>query len=127
MKEIGAVIKKEQGKAVIEVLPKKECSKCCSCGAFRKRHFILDGKSAEILKQGDAVEIEIAQSAMMKVYFFLYGLPLIVFVGMIFGVYMFTSSPVISFSSALFAVIAAYLIIGRFNRGTFCLTLVSKV
>ena len=118
MKEKGKVIRIGEGVAVVETMPVEACTKCCSCGAGKPRKVTLSGEKAAGLRVGDAVEIEIADSSMMRVYLLMYALPLIIFVASVFLMYLFTASPLASFLMGLTATALTYFVIGRLiNKG----------
>lgn len=117
MKEQGIVIKINRGTAVIEITPHEKCSKCCSCGAGRKRNVTLPAGKLEHLMTGDKVEIEIDSSKMLKIYTYLYGMPLAVFISIILAVHSITGSPIISFGAALIGTVASFFVINAFLKG----------
>jgi len=117
MKEKGIVIKKEGNKALIQTVPGKECKDCRSCGASGPRQFTIYGENALKLQEGDKVEIEIDSSSMMKVFCFLYGIPLVAFVASIVAYYHLTQNPVTSFIAAISATVVSYILIVRYLRG----------
>ncbi len=119
MKEEGKVIKISKGIATIEITPRKECTKCCSCNAARFRHITISGEKAKALSMGDHVEIEISTASMMKIYILLYGVPLLAFVVGVFSLYAFFKSPIISFIGAFISTLLAYLMVGFYIRRNF--------
>ncbi len=117
MKESGKVININDINVTIEVEPQEACTKCCSCNASKKREVtIKKTNETKELKIGDNVEVEINTASMLKVYFLIYGCPLVVFVSSLLVVYSFIASPIISFVAAIGATIATYLLIGRYMR-----------
>ena len=45
MREEGIVIKIEGAAAIVEISPKKACTKCCSCGASKPRQIVITGET----------------------------------------------------------------------------------
>ena len=119
MKEEGIVIKIEKDTAVIEIPPRKECSKCCSCGASRPRRITVSDGKAEDLKAGDRVGIDIDTSSMMHVYILLYGFPLAAFVGGVFLLHTVFGSPIVSFMGGIAVTGGAYMLVGVYIRRNF--------
>jgi positive regulator of sigma E activity len=116
MKEEGVVIRIKDGTAVIEVSPREECSKCCSCGASGSRQVIAGGDTAEKLRVGDRVEVNINTSAMMRIYILLYAMPLAAFAGTVLIAYALSGEPLVSFIAALSATLIVYILVGRYIR-----------
>jgi len=117
MKEEGIVKERRQGDVVIEILPKKECTKCCSCSASKAQTMTVSGEKATGLQVGDHVEIEIDPSVMMKAYVMLYALPLIAFIAAVCIVYFVSGSPPASLIAALAATAGTYFLTGRHMKG----------
>ncbi len=117
MREEGIVKELRQGSATIEVLPKKECTKCCSCSASKTQTMTVSGEKTQGLQVGDHVGIEVDQSVMMKAYGMLYALPLIAFIAAVCTVYFVSGSPLASLTAALAATAGTYFLIGRQMKG----------
>ena len=119
MKEEGKVIEISKGNVVIEIIPKEECTKCCSCNAAYPRRVTVSEEKTGGLSIGGHVEIEIDSSSMMKLYILLYAVPLLAFVATIFGLYIILKSPIISFIAALVATLLVYMLVGFYIRRNF--------
>jgi len=113
MKERGVVREIKGKEAIIEVMPGEECTKCCSCGSSRPRRITVAPEEINGAVTGDEVEVEIMTGSMMKVYFLVYGLPLMVFVVSILAAHKLSGSPAVSFLSAIVATTGAYLLVGK--------------
>ena len=116
MKSQGTVIKIEKAMAIIEMLPEEVCTKCCSCGASKKRYSAITGDKAKDLKIGDSVEIEVDASIMMKAYLMLYGLPLVTFTASVLIVHGITRQPGASFLAAIVNTAIVYLLVGKYLK-----------
>jgi positive regulator of sigma E activity len=116
MKEKGTVISVKGGEAVIEVMPAEACTKCCSCSASRQRRVKVGREKAPGVSPGDDVTIEIDTSSMMKIYLVIYAVPLLVFTGVLFGVYAASESSIYSFVSALVGTVITYYLISRYIK-----------
>ena len=129
MREEGVVICIGEETSVIETLPAKECKGCASCGASRPRRIKVDSRSLEGVKAGDHVTIDVPAFSMMKLYMLLYGLPLVVFAGVVLFLYYFSKNPLISFLVAAAATGLVYLITGKYlrNRTEFMPTVCARL
>ena len=116
MKENGKVIKIENGMATVEITPEKECVKCRSCGMGRPRRMVVDAGMLRGAQEGDHVVVDVAALTMMKVYFLLYGAPLVVFTSLILIVYLISRDPLISFSAACLGTILSYIAVGKYIK-----------
>jgi positive regulator of sigma E activity len=116
MKEEGIVIKIGKDTATIEIPPRKECTKCCSCGASGPRRTVVSGDKAKGLRVGDRVEIDIETGSMMRVYILLYALPLAAFVMAALILHAVFRSPAASFAGAIISTIITYMLVGFYIR-----------
>ena len=117
MKEHGTIIKIKKDTVIVEIRPHEKCTKCCSCGAGRKRTVTVATDNVTHFNVGDNVEIEVDSSKMLKVYIYLYGIPLVVFVGIILAVHFVTESPIISFLVSLVGTGISLFVISAFLKG----------
>ena len=117
MKEQGVVIEIKNDTVIVEITPHEKCTKCCSCGAGRKRTVSAGRHMSAHLDVGDKVEIEVDSSKMLKIYTYLCGIPLVVFVGVILAAYAVCGSPIISFLASLAGTAIAFFVISVFLKG----------
>lgn len=119
MKEKGKVVSIEEGDAVVALDSREACSKCCACDPTKRgSNITVRSPQAEGLSVGDTVEVEITCTSMMKIYTILYGVPLLVFVGIMLVIYGLSKSPVASFAGAIISTILTYLLIGYYIKRT---------
>jgi positive regulator of sigma E activity len=118
VKEKGIVLEVKDNIVAVEVKPHEECHKCGICGAGRPRKITVTGEGAQGLASGDKVDLEIEPAVMLKIYSLLYGIPLIVFVGMSLFLYAALHSPLISFAGALAATSLTYIATGFYTRNS---------
>ena len=116
MKEHGKVVEAGSDTVVVEVKPHEECHKCGVCGAGRPRRISVSGETARGFSVGDEVEVEIESSEMLKLYSFLYGIPLVAFAGTVLVLYAVTKSPVLSFIGALAVTALAFAVAGIYVK-----------
>lgn len=116
MKEQGYIIKIENTTATVEVRPHEACSKCCSCGAGKKRQVIVTSPNVQDMTIGQEVEVEVDDKVMLKVWLLLYGLPLVAFLAGLLVTNVFTKEPIIAFLAGLACTILTFLAVGRFLR-----------
>lgn len=116
MKETGKVISVNGGQALIEVIPAEACTKCCSCSASRPRRVKVGREKVPRVAPGDLVTIEIDTSSMMRIYLVIYAVPLLVFTGVLFGVYAVSASSILSFVLALTGTAITYYLVSRYIK-----------
>ncbi len=117
MKDRGKIIKIDKKNITVEVAPRQECHKCGACHGSKKQQMIIPLMSEyQSMEPGDAVDLIIDDSIMLKISLLMYGAPLFVFITAILTAYYLTKHPLISFSAAFIATIFSYLFLGRYSR-----------
>ncbi|MBD3296296.1 MAG: hypothetical protein GF392_02895 [Candidatus Omnitrophica bacterium] len=116
MKECARIVKIGEKEAVLRTEPGTECIKCCSCSASTARKIVLPGVSVEGFAEGDRVFLSVEGGSMMNLYLLLYGVPLVVFSGMLIGVGLLGGSPLLSFFLSLIATTGVYTGVGYVLR-----------
>jgi positive regulator of sigma E activity len=116
VKEKAVIVQVTGEDALVKTVPDEKCSGCCSCSASRSRVFTVPVNAADLVREGDIVEITVDTSAMIRTYVFIYAIPLAVFLAVLIGAYALTASPLWSSLAACAGLLAAYAAIGSFVR-----------
>lgn len=114
--EEGIVVKAENGEIDIELIRSDECSHCSAkliCKPKDGNSNLLRIRDSAQVKTGDKVRIAVKGSALFKASLFLYGLPLILLIAVIFvGMSIFDKSSMmelLSFALSLVVLAVYYL------------------
>jgi sigma-E factor negative regulatory protein RseC len=131
MKEVGIVQKMQGNRAHVSIQRHAACGDCGACHVGRDKMTMnaiaYNGVGAEV---GDAVEVEMQFTNVMKASMIAYGIPLVVFIlGSVFGFYVLNpmlgagDNPMPAFLSGLVLTILSYFTIrvlekkGAFSKG----------
>ena len=121
--EEGTVISSSDGYAQISLTKNDQCSECSAriiCKAKDDENRILKVNDPYGTQPGDVVKIEIQGSAVMKISFILYGLPLlllltpVLFVNVLFK--NIANPELLSFACGIFLVGIYYLVLFMFRN-----------
>ncbi|MBD3379037.1 MAG: hypothetical protein GF408_01075 [Candidatus Omnitrophica bacterium] len=114
MKETGYIVEIKDNELIIEIRPHEACSKCCSCGAGKKRQMTVSSSGISDPAIGDKVGVEIDDSVMLRVYGLVYGIPLVIFtMGIVLSYLFLTRSPGVSFLVGLILMGASFFLTTR--------------
>lgn len=120
MREIGQVIKIENGYAKVQIKRTEACAKCGACDMGKSKSIEFLAKNSISAKVGDKVEIETQTANVLKASFIMYGVPLIFFlIGTLLGYYianilgMFQWSNLIGFITGVVLTLISYLLIKK--------------
>lgn len=113
------VLDKKKDRFLVEVIPDPKCGGCKACARSQGgKVFLVKGEKE--YEKGAFVELAIEDSKLLAASFLAYGVPLIVFFGSLFALYMLLSNSTlapfaepISFFGALSVLALTYLIIHR--------------
>jgi positive regulator of sigma E activity len=112
MKEHARIVRIGGKEAVLRTEPAAECTKCCSCSAAKQRRIVIPSVSVEGFAEGDRVVLSVEGGSMMNLYLLLYGLPLLVFSGVLIGLGLLGGSPLVIFAIGVIATAGAYTGVG---------------
>ena len=115
MKETGIVKEIKGSKLIIETVPGSECKGCGACDGGKSRQMIMEKGNFDY-NIGDPVTIQIDSSVMLKLYVYIYTLPLIAFILSIVIIYNMLQNPIISFLIAFPITFSTYFLVGRYLR-----------
>lgn len=115
----GTVVRIEGDSVFVKMEVKSACSECHAkglCSAADMAEKIVETTSADSVKPGDAVIVEMDESLGLKAVVFAFFIPFVILAGMIFGVYHFTGSEAAAALISLGALAPYYLILILFKR-----------
>lgn len=119
--ECGTVIKKNGSTAKLVIMKNDACDSCGSmfCN-INKNQVTVEAENTENAKVGDVVQVAIGGNEILGLSFMVYGLPIIIAIGMIIaGLQIFDSLPekeLISVGLAVASCVAYFLIFGMINK-----------
>jgi len=117
MKQQGIVIERKKGNILeIKITPHETCHKCGACSTKSVNKITFCGEISESIHVGDNVEIEVESGYLVFSYFIVYICPLLCFFPIIFFLFKFTSSPIISFAGGVCGIFFFYILIGILFR-----------
>ncbi len=116
MEERARIIDQKDGKLVLETIEKEECSDCATCRRGKLRKTVLRVEDAEEYEVGQEVILYMDSSRMMRLYLFLYGVPLGMFLIGSLGSFYLLGGAARAFAFGVIFTALAYVLVARYIK-----------
>ncbi|HRZ80065.1 MAG TPA: SoxR reducing system RseC family protein [bacterium] len=115
----GTVVRIEGDSVFVKMEVKSACSECHAkglCSAADMAEKIVETTSADSVKPGDAVIVEMDEGLGFKAVMFAFFIPFVILAAVLFGTYYFTGSETAAALVSLLALVPYYLSLILFKR-----------
>lgn len=116
MEEKARITGLREGRITLETVEKKECSGCDSCGRGKPRKTVFKTDNADKYAIGEEVILHMDTTRMMRLYLFLYGVPLCMFLIGSLGFYYLFGGAARAFAGGVFFTALAYVAVARYIK-----------